>query len=102
MNIPDDIWKAAQKLNLDWLCTGGGIDYIYKPLGVNADGSARMAILGDAEDAGSPDSLKDRSEIHLILSEDWTEQVSIPFKTAAEGLRVLATITNHMMPIINP
>lgn len=95
-NIPASIIREAEKLGLKAMATGGNVDYIFKQVGTNEDGSPRLVILGDALDAGSPDRLNDKSELHIMLSEDWTEQISIPFKTALEGLRVMSTMYDPM------
>ena len=33
MNIPQVIWNKAEKLGLDWVSTGGGMDYIHREIG---------------------------------------------------------------------
>ena len=51
MNIDKFLWSAAKRRGLDWMTTGGGMDFIYKQL---RDGS--LVLFSDAADAGfSPD-----------------------------------------------
>lgn len=95
-NIPEEILNEAEKQGLEAMGTGGGLDYVYKDLGKNSDGSSRVVLLGDPDDAGSPDRLSSKCELHIMLSEDWTEQISFPVKTAREGMRVMASMYDPM------
>lgn len=98
-NINQSIVNEAEKLGLDAMATGGGLDYIYKVLGKNEDGSDRVVILGDREDAGSPDYLSSKCELHILLSEDWTDQVSIPVSNARAGMVMMVSIHDpHTSP----
>jgi hypothetical protein len=89
-NIPDVIVSEAERLGLDATATGGGLDYIYKSFGKNSDGSERLAILSSGADAGSPDRLNEKSDVLIMLSEDWTDQVAMSFRTAKEAMAVMA------------
>lgn len=97
-NIPRSIIKVAEELGLDAMATGGGVDYIFKRLGTNTDGSPKLAILSSALDASSPDTLREKSEIGILLNQDWTSSVYIPFSTAREALQVLARMYDPHEP----
>lgn len=91
-NIHEEILDEAEKLGLEAMGTGGNVDYVYKGIGKNQDGSPRVVLLGASDGAGSPSRLSSKCELHLMLSEDWTEQVSFPVKTAREGMRVMVSM----------
>jgi hypothetical protein len=95
-NIPESILTYAESVGLEAMGTGGNVDYVYKELGKNEDGSPRVVLLGDREDAGSPDSLTSKCELHIMLNEDWTSQISFPAKTAREGMKIIASMYNPM------
>jgi len=97
-NIPKSIIDLAEKLGLDAMATGGGVDYIYKRLGTNTDGSPKIAILSSALDASSPDTLREKSEIGILLNEDGTASIYIPFATAREAIQVLARMYDPHEP----
>lgn len=85
-NIPESIILQAEKHGLDAMATGGNLDYIFKRLGTNEDGSDRVVLLADSGDAGSPDKLTDRCELLIMLNEEWNDQVSIPMSNARAAM----------------
>lgn len=89
-NIADAIIRKAESLDLDAMGTGGNVDYIYNSLGRNDDGSERVAILSSREGGGSPESLREPAKILIMLDEEWTDVVGLPFKTAKEAIEALA------------
>jgi len=89
-NIAEQIIREAERLGLDAMATGGGNDFIFKGLGENEDGSGRIAILAAGGASGSPDRLSERSDVLVILNENWTDQTAISFRTAAEALAVMS------------
>ena len=98
-NINQSIVNEAEKHGLDAMATGGGLDYIYKHIGKNEDGSERVVILGDAEDAGSPDYLNSKCELHILLCEDWTDQVTIPASNVRAGMAMMVAMYDpHAKP----
>lgn len=94
MNIPDSIWKVAEKMGgFDWIATGGGIDYITRNIGVNSDGSTRVAFLKAREDAGSPDNLRiEKATVVIPLDEHWRDNVYIDVANAFTGLQLMVGI----------
>lgn len=86
MNIPKDISLFADTLELDWIATGGGHDFIIRTL---PDG--RQLVMGDPEDSScNPDSLDDPA-IVLIYPEDWRDtceatDVVVSFDTAEAAM----------------
>ena len=96
--IPKSIIKVAEDLGLDAMATGGGVDFIYKRLGTNTDGSPKLAILTAALTPHSPDSLREKSEIGILLNSDWTASIYIPFSTAREAMEVLARMYDPHEP----
>jgi hypothetical protein len=89
-NIPEVLVLEAERLGLDAMATGGGLDYIFKNVGKNSDGSPRTALLVSGLDAGSPDRLNERAEIEIMLNEEWNDAVNVPFRTAKEAIEYLA------------
>jgi len=89
-NIPESIIAEAERQGLDAMATGGGVDYIYKKLGTNQDGSERVVLLATAHDAGTPDRLSERSELQVMMRQDWTDAVTIPVPNAKEGMALMA------------
>jgi hypothetical protein len=47
MNIPQVIWNNAEKKGLDWISTGGGLDYIHREVG-----GVELVLDLDAKDGG--------------------------------------------------
>lgn len=94
MNIDAAIVREAELRGLDATATGGGLDYIYKELGKNEDGSSRIVILSSASDAGSPDSLSDGADLVIMLNESWIEQVAISVRSAKEGMALMEKMFN--------
>lgn len=93
MNIPKDIQDKAETLGLELVSTGGGFDYVFKDLGVNEkNGDPCQAIVCAWNDAGSPQGLKDKACINVYFDENWTDWISIPFKTANDALVAMATL----------
>lgn len=93
-NIPDSILREARRLKLDAMGTGGNIDYVYKYLGENPDGSDRVAVIRSAIDVGSPDHLTSPACIVIWLDEGPSTIIDIPFQTTLEAMRKLAKITS--------
>lgn len=91
-NIAAAIVRKAESLNLNAMGTGGNIDYIYKGLGGNADGSPRIAILSSDEGGGSPESLKEEAKVLVILDEEWIDHIVIRFPSAKAAIEALAEI----------
>lgn len=89
-NISEEIVREAERHGLDAMATGGGMDYIFKKLGKNEDGSPRVVLLCNADDAGSPDRLSDRVDVQIMVNEGWNDAVAIPVKTAKEGMVLMA------------
>lgn len=92
-NVPGDIQRLATKLGFEMLATGGGFDYVYKDLGKNDDRSLRALILIAHDDAGSPESLKEKATLMLILSQDWVDNVAIDFNTAKDALHSMGSFS---------
>jgi len=84
-NITDEIIDFASKLKLDAIATGGGVDYI----GVQLD-NGMWAVVGSAEDAGSPDRLSEPANINIFLDEEWNRFIVIEFRSAKLALEHLA------------
>lgn len=97
-NIPENIIAEAERQGLEAMGTGGGVDYIYKKLGTNQDGSERVVLLATAHDAGTPDRLNEKSELQLMLREDWTDAVTIPVANAKEGMALMAKMYDPYPP----
>jgi hypothetical protein len=91
-NIPEAIIAEAERQGLDAMATGGNMDYIFKALGKNEDGSPRILLLCNANDAGSPDRLSDKVDVQVMLCEDWTQAVAIPVRTAKEGMALMKSM----------
>ncbi len=89
-NIPESIIRKAEKLDLDALSTGGGIDYIVKYFGENQDNSPRVAYLRNYEDAGSPERINAKAWVVIGLNSDWSDSLDITVRTASEGLDLMA------------
>lgn len=97
-NIRKSIVDEAEKHGLDAMATGGGLDYIFKSLGKNQDGSDRVVLLGAADDAGSPDTLSEQCELHIMLQEDWTDQISFPVANARAGMIMMKSLYDPHTP----
>ncbi len=97
-NLPERLIAEAESRGLDAISTGGGMDYIYKALGKNSDGSDKVAILAASRESGSPDTLGERSDVIVMFNENWTDQVAIPFRTAREAMDVMAKMYDPMVP----
>lgn len=91
-NIPESIILQAERLGLDAMSTGGNMDYIYKEIGKNQDGSDRVVLLASANDAGSPDKLTDKCDLNIMLNEEWNDMISIPMSNVRAGLIVMASM----------
>jgi len=91
-NIPDSILREAAKLKLDAMGTGGNIDYVYKTIGKNADGSERIAVIQAKDDVGSPEHLTSPAYMTIWLDEGPADIISIPFKTTLEAMKKLSKI----------
>jgi hypothetical protein len=89
-NIPEVLILEAERLGLEAMSTGGGLDYVFKRVGKNSDGSPRVALLVSGIDAGSPDRLTEKAEIEIMLNEEWNDAVNIPFRNAKEAIEYLA------------
>ena len=89
-NIPEPIIREAERCGLEAVGTGGNMDYIAKILGKNEDGSHRIVLLCAADASGCPDRLTDRVDVQIMMSEEWTDAVAIPCKTAKEGMELMA------------
>lgn len=89
-NIPKDIARKAYHLELKAMATGGGVDYVYKDLGQNNDGSRRVVLLAHISGGSGPDSLSDPADLVVMLNDDWTQQIGFRFKTAADALTALS------------
>ena len=84
MNIIEEHYDYAKTLGLDWIATGGGVDYINKVLPEN-----QLALLADPEDVESPWVEDDTSPMEipstvLVVDADSWEQVAQPFAGTAE------------------
>jgi len=89
-NIAPEIAREAERLGLDAMATGGNNDFIFKALGKNEDGSERFAILGAGGTSGSPDRLAEKSDILIILNDNWTEQVAMSVQSAREAMILMS------------
>jgi hypothetical protein len=89
-NIHEVIIAEAERQGLDAMATGGGMDYIFKKIGKNEDGSDRVVLLCDANDAGSPDRLSDKVDVQVMLNQEWNDAVATPVRTAKEGMVMMA------------
>lgn len=98
-NIPESIIAEAERQGLEAMATGGGVDYIYKLIGKNQDGSQRVVLLATAHDAGTPDRLNEKSELQIMLREDWTDAVTIPVSNARAGMIMMATMYDPYNPL---
>jgi hypothetical protein len=97
-NIPEALILEAERLGLDAMSTGGGMDYIFKTVGKNSDGSRRVALLVSGLDAGSPDRMSEKAEIEIMLNEEWNDAVNIPFRNAKEAIEYLAKAYDPYAP----
>lgn len=89
-NITEEILREAERLGLDAMATGGGNDFISKEVGENEDGSPRFLVLSAGDTSGSPDRLSEKSDLLVMLNENWTDQVAMSFKTAKEAMAAMA------------
>ena len=92
MNIPDDILDMAEQLGLQTTGTGGNIDYVIKQFPDADPPCSSEMVLGDDEDAGSPDSLDAPCRV-TVYAPCWSEGVSIHFPNSRIGLEFIAKAT---------
>jgi len=85
-NISKKIVAEARRLRLHFISTGGSVDFVFRKIGVNADGSDRQVILASHIQQGSPDTLKERAVLTVMLDESWSDSISILVPTAKDGM----------------
>jgi len=99
MNITDEIWDYATKIGLDWIATGGGCDFIATK--DSCDKKLRDVVpipyfaikLSDPIDhCCSPEKLTDPATVDIILNEDWTSFVTVPFRNAKDAMDAMSKI----------
>jgi hypothetical protein len=99
--ISKSILNYANSKGLDWISTGGGFDYIFKPIDfdditgrdkfptVPSPYRERVSMILTKED-GSPENLSDTCEVMIFLNQNWTLGVSLKFKTAKSAMNWMA------------
>jgi len=92
MNIPSEILIAADSLGLGACATGGGCDFIIKPLS-----GERTAVLSSQEAGGEcPDTLDEPSTVVIHFTPEWNDEfIAIPFPSAQEAMNAMAKIEHH-------
>ena len=94
MNISQDIQDWAEHLGLDLLSTGGGFDYVFRKL---ADGDKECdVIVVCRERDGSPVDLDEPACLNFYLDENWTDYISIPFRSARAAMTAMAGLADHI------
>jgi len=85
-NISKKVVAEARRRRLHFISTGGGLDYVFRKIGVNEDGSDRQVILTSYAGHGGPDTLRERAVLMIMLNESWDDSVSIHVPTAKDGM----------------
>ena len=93
MNIPKSVYDFGMEHGLDSMATGGGFDYLYKPME-----GGMMAVIRSGEDAGSPEDLDEQTDIMIYLNYEWEEFVSVPFPSARAAIEAAAGIYENVEP----
>jgi len=100
MNIPKEIWNAAEKRGLDYIATGGGFDFIWRGIGQGecrgSDTNGVDLVLSLTEDvACSPDVLGEPCTVSIYVNDpEWQNGVFIDFADAKKAMDFMASAKN--------
>lgn len=83
MNISNAVWTEAEKRGLDWICTGGGCDFIHRKI-KSKHHSCELHLSGPT--GASPRTLKEACEVGVCFHEFGFVSVGIPFKNAIDAM----------------
>lgn len=83
MNISKEVWAEAQKHGLDWICTGGGCDFVWREI-KNKHHKCQLHLSGKT--GGSPRTLKESCEVGVCFHTFGFVSVGIPFKNAIDAM----------------
>lgn len=82
MNISREVWNEAEKRGLDWICTGGGFDYIQRLI-KSEHINCQLTL---SRQGMSPKSLDEECEVGVALHSTGYISIGIPFKNVIDAL----------------
>ena len=92
MNISKEIAEYAEKLELDWIATGGGCDFIAKEnIGPHYQSQIDCWLIAQ-EGPDGPDTLDEPSILSIRFGDNMDQMVDLFFATAREAMDAMTTI----------
>lgn len=82
MNISQEVWAEAQKRGLDWVCTGGGCDYIHRLIKTEHY-NCELTLSRHGE---SPKKLDEECEVGVALHTSGYLSIGMTFNNVLDAL----------------
>jgi hypothetical protein len=94
-NIPTEILEEAEKRGLDWMCTGGGCDYICRTVDSHGQKLNELVLSSSEDFAMNPDTLDEPATVAIYGPKDldWTEGVYMDFPNVRVAMEFMKNPT---------